>query len=240
MKKAKKPRRQYLDADGNKLPSVTTILGAAIAKPGLIAWAAKVAAEATAEALLDGFCERDVAIAEGSKAPHNRRDGAAELGTKAHSLVEKHYDGEDITLGWDVMVEGDDATMLMNCYRRAVQAIDERWEVEASEWAGVSSMGYGGTLDLVCIEKETKKRWLVDLKTGSYHGEHIAQLAAYRHLWNENNPDKPIDDACILHVPVRGEGHQVVGIAPAALDAGWVVFRAAMEVHANLGKLVFA
>lgn len=233
MKKAKKPRRQYHDADGNKLPSVTTILGAAVAKPGLIAWAAKVAAEATAEALLDGFCERDVAIAEGSKAPNSKRDGAAELGTKAHHLVELHYDGEE------VVAEGEDAALILDCYRRAVRAIDERWEVEASEWAGVSSMGYGGTLDLVCIEKETKKRWLVDLKTGSYHGEHIAQLAAYRHLWNENNPDKPIDDACILHVPVRGEGHQVVGIAPAALDAGWDVFRAAIQVHANLSKLVF-
>ena len=234
MKKAKKPRRQYLDADGNKLPSVTTILGAAIAKPGLIAWAAKVAAEATAEALLDGFCERDVAIAEGSRAPNGKRDGAAELGTKAHHLVELHYDGEE------VVAEGEDAALILDCYRRAVAAIDERWEVEASEWAGVSTVGYGGTLDLVCIEKETKKRWLVDLKTGSYHGEHIAQLDAYLNLWEENNPDKPIDDACILHVPVRGEGHQVVGIAPAALDAGWVVFRAAMEVHANLGKLVFA
>jgi hypothetical protein len=233
MKKAKKPRRQYYGADGNKLPSVTTILGAAVAKPGLIAWAAKVAAEATAEALLDGFCERDVAIAEGSKAPNSKRDGAAELGTKAHHLVELHYDGEE------VVAESEDAALILDCYRRAVRAIDERWEVEASEWVGVSSMGYGGTLDLVCIEKETKKRWLVDLKTGSYHGEHIAQLAAYRHLWNENNPDKPIDDACILHVPVRGEGHQVVGIAPAALDAGWDVFRAAIQVHANLSKLVF-
>lgn len=235
MKKAKKPRRQYHDASGNKLPSVTTILGAAIAKPGLIAWAAKLAAEVTAEALLDGFCERDVAIAEGSKAPNTRRDGAAEMGTKAHHLVEMHYAGEDAEL------EGLDVEVIMDCYRRAVAAIDARWEVEASEWAGVSSMGYGGTLDLVCIEKETKKRWLVDLKTGSgHHAEHIAQLAAYLNLWEENNPDKPIDNACILHVPVRGEGFEVVGIPAASLDAGWHCFKGAQVVHANLSKMVFA
>lgn len=232
-KKPKKPRRQYLDADGNKLPSVTTILGAAVAKPGLIAWAAKVAAEATAEALLDGFCERDVAIAYGSKAPHNRRDGAAELGTKAHNLVEKHYDGEEVT------AEGDDAEVVLNCYRRAVAAIDEHWEVEASEWAGVSALGYGGTLDLICIDKGTQKRMLVDLKTGSAHPEHIAQLAAYKNLWEEGNPGKPIDGAVILNVPVRGEGYEILKISDDALDAGWMLFQAAQVVHANLGKLVF-
>lgn len=233
MKKQKKPRRQYLDADGTKLPSVTTILGAAVAKPGLIAWAAKVAAEATAEALLDGFCERDVAIAEGSKAPHNRRDGAAELGTKAHGLVEKHFNDEFVE------AEGDDAEVLMDCYWRCIKAIEERWEVEASEWAGVSVLGYGGTLDLVCVDKETQKRVLVDLKTGSAHPEHIAQLAAYRNLWNEGNPGKAIDSAVILCVPVRGEGYEVLKISDDALDAGWMLFQAAQVVHANLSKLVF-
>lgn len=230
----KKPRRQYVGDDGVKLPSVTTILGAAVAKPGLIQWAAKLAAEVTADAILEGFCTRDVAIAEGSKAPSARRDNAAELGTRAHALVEAHYAGEDVE------ITGLDVEVITNCYHRAVQAIDQRWKVEQSEWAGVSRLGYGGTLDLLVIDNDTQKRLLVDLKTGSYHAEAIAQLAAYRNLWQEHNPDKLIDGAAILHVPVRGEGATVIGIDAAALDAGWALFQAAQVVHANLPKLVFA
>ena len=86
-KKKKAPRRQYKDASGNKLPSVTTILGAVIAKPGLIHWAAKISAEATAEAILDGFCSREEAIAAGTKAPNSHRDHAAGLGTIVHAMV---------------------------------------------------------------------------------------------------------------------------------------------------------
>ena len=85
--KKKAPRRQYKDASGNKLPSVTTILGAVIAKPGLIHWAAKISAEATAEAILDGFCSREEAIAAGTKAPNSHRDHAAGLGTIVHAMV---------------------------------------------------------------------------------------------------------------------------------------------------------
>jgi hypothetical protein len=234
MSKTKKPRRQYLDAAGEKVPSVTTILGAAMAKPGLINWAAKVAAEATADAILENFCSRDVAVAEGTKAPSNYRDNAAALGTKAHALVEAHYAGEDIE------VEGLDVDIIMDCYQRAVRAIAQHWKVEQSEWAGVSRLGYGGTLDLLVIDNDSQKRLLVDLKTGSYHPEAIAQLAAYRSLWQEHNPDKLVDGAAILHVPIKGDGATIVPIGTDALNAGWTLFQAAQVVHATLPKLVFA
>jgi hypothetical protein len=231
--KTKKPRRQYLDAAGEKVPSVTTILGAAMAKPGLINWAAKVAAEATADAILEGFCSRDVAVAEGTKAPNSYRDNAAALGTKAHALVEAHYAGEDIE------TEGLDIDIIMDCYQRAVKAIEQNWKVEQSEWAGVSRLGYGGTLDLLVIDDESQKRLLVDLKTGSYHPEAIAQLAAYRNLWQEHNPDKLVEGAAILHVPIKGGEATIVGISSEALDAGWTMFQAAQVIHSTLPKLVF-
>lgn len=231
--KKKKPRRQYLDSDGNKMPSVTTILGAAIAKPGLIRWASKVAAEAAVDALLDGFADRDVAVAEGTKAPELYRDNAATIGTKAHALVEAYYAGEE------VVSEGEDAALISNCYSRAIRAIEERWTVEVSEWAGVSRLGYGGTLDLLVIDRETGKRLLVDLKTGSYHPEAIAQLAAYKNLWEEHNPTKLVDGAAILHVPVKGDNYAIAGISADALKSGWSLFEAAFVIHSTLPKLVF-
>lgn len=232
--KKKKPRRQYLDSDGNKMPSVTTILGAAIAKPGLIRWASKVAAEAAVDALLDGFADRDVAVAEGTKAPELYRDNAAGLGTKAHGLVEAHYAKEEV-----VKEDGEDGAVIYDCYLRAVRAIDERWDVEVSEWAGVSRLGYGGTLDLLVIDRETGKRLLVDLKTGSYHPEAIAQLAAYKNLWEEHNPTKLVDGAAILNVPVKGDKYAIAGISADALKSGWSLFEAAFVIHNTLPKLVF-
>lgn len=232
-KKAKKPRRQYKDKDGNKLPSVTTILGAAMAKPGLINWAAKVSAEATAEAIIDGFSSREEAIAVGTKAPNSYRDHAAGLGTTAHALIEAHYAGEE------VVIEGDDAAMLQHCFDRARKAIDERWTVEHSECALVSALGFGGTFDLICLDKATGKRIIVDLKTGSYHPEAIAQLAAYQQMWKEHNPKALIDGAAILHVPIKEDGYKVVPIGDEALRAGWSLFLAAFSVYRLLPELVF-
>lgn len=232
-KKAKKTRRQYKDAAGNKLPGVTTILGAAVAKPGLIQWAARVSAEATAEAIVDGFCSREEAIAAGTKAPTNHRDHAAGLGTTAHALVEAHLAGED------VVIEGEDAAVLTDCYQRALKAISERWDVEESEWAAVSSLGYGGTFDLLCIDKDSGKRILVDLKTGGYYPEVIAQLAAYKRMWEEHNPTLPIDGAAVLHVPIKEKGYTVVNIGDDALKAGWSLFDAAFAIYRLLPRLQF-
>jgi hypothetical protein len=232
-KKAKKPRRQYKDKDGNKLPSVTTILGAAMAKPGLIHWAAKVSAEATAEAIIDGFSSREEAINVGTKAPNSYRDHAAGLGTTAHALIEAHYAGEE------VVIEGEDAAMLANCYERARKAIDERWIVEHSECALVSELGFGGTFDLICLDKANGNRILVDLKTGSYHPEAISQLAAYKQMWEEHNPTALIDGAAILHVPIKEDGYKVVTIGDESLRAGWSLFLAAFSIYRLLPQMVF-
>ena len=232
-KKAKKPRRQYKDERGNKLPSVTTILGAAMAKPGLINWAARVSAEETASAIIDGFSTREEAIAAGIKAPNSYRDHAAGLGTKAHAVVEAHYAKEELD------IDGLDVDIVMNCANRAIKAISEHWEVEASEMALVSNLGFGGTFDLICIDKSNGNRILVDLKTGSYHPEAIAQLAAYKQMWEEHNPTALIDGAAILHVPIKENGYKVVTIGDEALRAGWSLFLAAFSVYRLLPELVF-
>ena len=89
----KKPRRQYKDANGKKLPGVTTILGV-LDKPALLWWAAREAAQATAAAIVDGGMPADRAIEVGKKAPFQRRAEAADAGTQAHACVEAHYAGE--------------------------------------------------------------------------------------------------------------------------------------------------
>ena len=56
---------------------------------------------------------------------------------------------------------------------------------------------FGGTLDIVCLIGNT--RWLLDIKTSNYiHKSHFLQIAAYAYLWNELNPDTPIEQTGIL------------------------------------------
>ena len=124
----KKPRRQYKDASGKKLPGVTTILGV-LDKPALLWWAAREAAQATAAAIVDGGMPADRAIEVGKKAPFQRRQDAADAGTQAHACVEAHYAGEP----WPE--DASDAARA--CAQRVIDHIAARgYQVVASEWSG--------------------------------------------------------------------------------------------------------
>jgi hypothetical protein len=48
----------------------------------------------------------------------------------------------------------------------------------------------GGTMDVVLVHD---KRSIGDYKTGPVYQDHLCQVSAYRHLWDINNPDKPIE-----------------------------------------------
>jgi hypothetical protein len=220
-KKKKAPRRQYLHPEtGEKLPSVTEIIGQLDKSGPLIPWAARIAAEATAAALLDDGMLREAAIDVGKRAPNKRRDHAADRGTLAHALVESHYTGEPAD------VEGVDPVELeaaQRCAARAVAAIDAAgYDVVRAELAGVSFDGwerwFGGTMDLVLRERTSGRLILGDLKTGkNIYAEVPIQLAAYAEILRR----------------VTGEEAQrgVVVHAPAFDDAAPVRFHHVDENH---------
>jgi hypothetical protein len=203
-KKKKPPRRQYLHPEtGEKLPSVTEIIGQLDKSGPLIPWAARVAAEATAAALLDDGMLRQAAIDVGKKAPNKRRDHAADRGTLAHALVEAHYTGEPAD------VEGVDPVELeaaQRCAARAVAAIDAAgYDVVYAELAGVAYTypddWFGGTMDLVLRERATGALILGDLKTGkNIYAEVPIQLAAYSHILCHIKPEHATRGV-VVHAP---------------------------------------
>lgn len=72
------------------------------------------------------------------------------------------------------------------------------------------TMRIGGTLDIVC--DIAGERWLVDIKTSNYiHKTHELQLAVYAKMFNEKNPDMPIDRVGILWLKAATRGEDKKG-----------------------------
>lgn len=205
----KKQRRVYKDADGNKLPSVTEILGGLGWKYApLMAWANKIGREGRT-------------LSEGSR-------DAMEIGSIAHDLI------EDWILGRPQRERGTTPVDLwepaMGCLHKFIawwraQHWSERFHVLGTEVAMVDRvMGYGGTADLIGLLDG--RPVVLDYKTGkSVYAETAIQLMAYAELWlhhgqrievdgdDEPLPQEQIDlrkkhrliqGAGIIHVPVDG------------------------------------
>lgn len=88
------PRRRngWYHLDGRKYVSVTTVLGA-LAKPALIPWAARTAAEA----VLEDPAAYDT-VEKAAAVIYRKRDGAADRGSLIHSLAEVTTRGVDVDL----------------------------------------------------------------------------------------------------------------------------------------------
>lgn len=173
----------YYDRDGNKLPSVTTILSKYKESGGLVHWAWDLGRR--------GLDYRD------------ERDNAASAGKIAHSAVEAWARGEIPTFG-------DDPELARKA-RAAFDGFSE-WaaqthlQITKTEFPMISERHkYGGTPDALLVQQT---RAMGDWKTGNaVYPEHLCQLAAYGELWNENYPDDKITGGYhLLRFDKEGDG----------------------------------
>jgi hypothetical protein len=211
-----KPTHYYEDANGKRIPGVTTILNEGLPKPALINWAAN----ATAEAAVNRWDElTDMGPADRLKilkaARYADRDAAAKRGTEVHDLAEKLMLGQEITVP-------DELRGHVEAY---VRFLDD-WQPEPvlTEVTVINyTHGYAGTLDMVMDCRA--KRVLADIKTtrSGIYGETALQLAAYRYaevyLTADGEKDLPdIEDTWAIWV--RGDGYSVIPVntSPAVFD----------------------
>jgi hypothetical protein len=203
-------RNHSYKLDGNAAPGVTTIIGNGVPKPALPYWAAKTAAEFTADNLdtltgLDRFAVVDLV----KGAPWRDRDAAARRGTEVHRLAEQLVAGKEIEVP-------DELAGHVDAYLRCL----DDWQLDPVLVEAIvvnRSHRYLGTLDLVA-DLNDGNRWLLDLKTtrSGVYGETALQLAAYRYAefylddQGDEQPMPPVDRTGVIWV--RADGYDLVPV----------------------------
>jgi hypothetical protein len=187
------------------IPSVTTLLNQ-LAKPALVKWAARAAADYASDNW-DALAhmtpsERRKQIAA---APDQARNTAAARGTQIHAWAEALLAGEPVEVPEQ--------------HRETVSGFARWWERsgftavyrELAVWSDTDDFdgcAYAGTLDL--IAQKDGETWCLDHKTGSgIYGDYAVQLAAYAaaETWvvgGEDVPAKPVHRLGALHIRPDG------------------------------------
>jgi hypothetical protein len=169
-----RPKDGYF-IDGERVPSVTTILSRYKESGGLLYWAWQQGK--------DGKDFRET------------RDAAADAGTCAHEMVECDIRGKAFDASKykpETFIKADGA------YQGYLEWKDQtKLEVADTEVSLVSrTHRFGGTLDAMLVRGKLS---LGDWKTsGGIYVDYLLQLAAYELLWEENHPTQPIDGGFYL------------------------------------------
>jgi hypothetical protein len=222
--------------DGERVPSVTTIIGKATGKPGLLKWAAKEAAlwAATHHGELTVMGEA-AWIEQAAKASDATRDRSAAAGTAVHSIAERLVYGEPVDAVDPDTGEpySDDVIRMGRQVARFMDAWDVTPDTALVECAVFhEQLRYAGKFDLVAVLRGGE-RWLIDYKTGAsgVWPETALQLTGYSHATHVRIGDRDllmpkIDRAAAL--AVRPDGWE---LRPVRIDDGmWQAFRHAIEM----------
>ncbi len=172
------PRQGYFLKDGTQVPGTTTVIGRFKDSGALLHWA---------------FSQGKAAQRGEIKSLYDKRDEAAEAGTLAHGMVEKRIDGEDP----ESVLVGVESEQIKTQARAAFKAYLS-WEsmtklviVEQEMQLVSEQYQFGGTPDAIGLING--ELCLVDWKTSNgVYQDYLIQLAAYKHLWEEKHPDRPL------------------------------------------------
>ena len=189
--------------EGEEVVSVTTVIGGNLgwSKYGLLAWTRKMALAGTD--------------------PNTIKNDAASVGTLTHKMAENHILGESTNL----FIYTEDEVARAKIGYQAFLDWETKFKpiyLETEVRLTSPTYGYGGTVDLVVsLDGVTT---IVDLKTSNYiYKEHTIQLAAYKHLYEENTGG--VKHCAILKLDKSGKGFEYHPISDDKLDAGFEAFK---------------
>lgn len=166
------PKQGYFLKDGTKVPGTTTVISRFKDSGALIWWAWNQGKE-------------------GKDYRQTSKD-AADAGTLAHEMVEAHLRGQEYTPPLSV----PDGVLLKG--RGAFQSY-LAWEkqtgikpVPCEEPLVSEAYRFGGTPDAI-FQMPDGSLAMGDWKSSNaVYADYLIQLAAYKQLWEENHPDRPI------------------------------------------------
>lgn len=208
--------RFYMTKDGEKFPSVTTILDAYPKGPQFYEWLKT----------------------QGNNADEILEE-AGRLGSVVHGLTEEYDLGNEVSL-LNAVGEPQYKLSDWNFFERYVE-FRERFDADIlfTELNLCSSeLKFGGTLDRII--RLNGRNILLDIKTSNYiHNHFWLQLAAYDQLFAEFYPDVKIDDTAILHLKaktrtegkgdaIQGKGWQLL-FSPKSRTHYWNLFKSVQK-----------
>jgi hypothetical protein len=173
------PKGGYRNKKGERIPGTTTIIGRFKESGGLLHWA----------------YQQGMAAERGEiNNLYDKRDEAADSGTLAHAMVEAHINGNDPSKVPEF--EGasqeviDQAWKAFGAYKlwesmTKLEIVDQEMQLVSEDFQ------FGGCPDAIGIIGG--ELCLIDWKTSNgVYPDYLLQLAAYKLLWEENNPDRPL------------------------------------------------
>ena len=198
----------YITAAGQKVPSVTTIIGSNLGwnKNVLLGW--------TRKKMNEGID------------PIRIRDFAGEVGTVAHGLVEQHFTGEVFNI-YEYPSEAVTAAQVSYDAFLAFESTNDLKMSECEVPAVHEDLLYGGTIDWV--GEMNGERCMIDFKTSSsVHVDHYIQLSAYRELYNHVYGEN-IQKAYLLHMDKMTGNHTLHTLTN--FEPYWNTFELLLELN---------
>jgi hypothetical protein len=203
----------YKDAQGTRVPGVTTINDKGLPKPALIEWAGN----ATADYAIDHWDEL-AALPPAARLKQLKAGRYAERDQAKNRGTEVHRAAEHLLAGKPVKVP-DEIAGHVESYARFL----EEFDVEAVhvEFACVSyRWGYAGTADLcawLTLPETGRALLLLDCKTSrsGIFGDVALQLAGYRYAdkWIVDGREvDPLDVQFCAGIHVRADGYSLVPV----------------------------
>lgn len=205
----------YVDADGRRVPGVTTIISDGVPKPALINWAAN----ATAEYAVDQWDELSelapsARLTKLKGARYEVKDAAANKGTLVHGIAEKLVAGEEVAVPDELAGHAESYARFLDEWQ--VEPLHVEFTVISYRW------GYAGTGDLIATlvaPGGERRTLLMDVKTNrsGIYGETALQLAGYRFAdvlvdqgTTVEQPMPQVDGCAAIHV--RGDGYSLIPV----------------------------
>jgi len=211
--------------DGTIPPSVTQIGSRFMDKSALIPW---------------GYKRGKLGLELYSKDP-------LEIGTAVHAMVECSTRGgsdqECIALMEETVKPEHLRAAAMKSFAGFKEwFIGQEIEIVATEIQLVSQKHrFGGTPDMIGVFTKTGTRALFDYKTGSdTYTDHKVQVGAYKYLWEENFPDRPLTGAHLVLFNKVSGGFSHHYFPDDVLAIGWgqfLRFRECYDVDKQLAKM---
>lgn len=217
------PSQGYRLKDGTRIPGTTTIIGRFKDSGALIKWAYKQGREHEGLAACGKPAPRDL---------YEVTQGAADIGTVAHAMVEASINGAD---PWAVLSASElpqearaKAHSSFDAY--AAWASMSKLEIVHQEIPLVSEVyRFGGTPD--AIGRINGALCLLDWKTSNaVYSDYLIQLAAYRALWEETHPDEPLTGGFHLCRFSKEHGDFAHHFYP-ELGTAWEMFKRLREAY---------